>query len=169
MPENPFEQSTLTGSPTGFNPSGAGNFLRGVQVCYPPAQRVLVPGVLALSGLIMPVILFFVLQPPINLMAAGITAVAELGTAAFMYLLFNSAVVRADDTGVTRSQLGKAQSVRWEEIGGIEYSEVANSPQTKFILRDATGKVILEFSDFGNKKDGLKLRDFIKVRLENRR
>lgn len=166
MLENPFEQSTLV---TDFSQPGSGNSLHGIQVCYPSAQRKLVPAVLALSGLIMPVILFFVLQPPINAMAAGITAVSELGAAAFMYLLFNSAVVRADDSGVTRSQLGKAQSVRWEEISSIEYSEVANSPQTKFTLRDAAGKAILEFSDFGNKKDGLKLRDFIKVRLENRR
>ena len=167
MPENPFEQSTLVTdeSITYLLPPSTQRDSENVEVRYPFASRVLVPGALALSGVMVPIILYFALQPPLNLTMAAVTAMMELATAASLYIFFNSSFVRADDVGITKSQFGKSQSVRWEEIADMGMKQVGNGPM-QMEFRNASGKVIFKCSTLGNRVDGEKLWDLIDMKLQ---
>lgn len=166
MPDNSFDQSTLVtdNSITYLTPGSLGP-VKGIEVRYPPATRLLVPGALAASGIMVPIVLFFVLQPPLNLIMAAATAILEFGTAAFMYFLYNSTVVRADDAGISKTQLGRTQSARWDEIESLGMTQVGNGPM-QIHFTDATGKVIFRCSTLGNREDGEKLMDFIDEKLQ---
>ena len=166
-PENPFEETTLVTdeSITYLLPPNTQRDSNSVEVRHLPIQRVLIPGALTLSGLVVPIILFFSMQPPMNLMMAFTVAIMEFGVAAFMYFLFNSTFVRADDVGLTRSQLGQKQSVRWEEIVSMGAMQIGNGP-VKMEFKNASDKVIFRCSNLGNRVDGEKLWDFIDKKLE---
>jgi hypothetical protein len=168
MNENPFDQSTLR--ETGTAPQPVSNTLStgdGVEVRYPAAQRTLVPALLASTAVIAPLILFFVLQPPLNFVVSAAVAVMEFGTAGFMWFLFNSAFVRADSNGVSKSQFGKTGAARWEEIARMETVKVENQ-STQIILKDSSGREVLSVSDLSNKRDGERLIAYIAEKLEQK-
>ncbi len=156
-----FENQHLTNQSTPL--SG-----RGVEVRYPYASRVLVPGALAISGVVVPIILFFALDSPLNATMAAITAMMELATAVSLYFLFNSSFVRADESGITKSQFGKSQSVRWSEIADMNKTQVGKGP-TQLVFKNASGKVIFQCSTLGSLKDGEKLLEFIEFKLQQSR
>ena len=169
MNENPFDKTTLSshslpGNPPFGSTPASGNV---IEVRYPQASRVLVPAALAVSGVVVPIILYFALQPPLNITMAAVTAMMELATAASLYLLFNSSFVRADNVGITKSQFGKAQSVRWEEIADMSMKQVGNGPM-QMEFRNVSGKVIFKCSTLGNRADGEKLLDLIDHKLQER-
>jgi len=143
-------------------------FGNSVEVRYPYASRVLVPGALAISGVVVPIILFFALESPLNLTMAAITAMMELATAASLYFLFNSSFVRADEMGITKSQSGKSQSVRWGEIADMSKTQFGKGP-TQLEFKDASGKRIFQCSTLGNLRDGEKLMEFIEAKLQQSR
>ena len=153
-----FENQRLTSQST--LPSG-----HSVEVRYPFASRVLVPGARAISGIVVPTILFFALESPLNATMAAITAMMELATALSLYFVFNSSFVRADDAGVTKSQLGQTQSVRWAEIADMGVLQIGNGPY-RIHFKDASGKEIFKFSTLGSHADGEKLWEFIDKKLE---
>lgn len=139
-----------------------------VEVRYPYASRVLVPGALAISGIVVPIILYFALDSPLNATMAAITAMMELATALSLYFLFNSSFVRADELGITKSQFGKSQSVRWSEIADMNKIQVGKGP-TQLEFKDASGKRIFQCSTLGSLKDGEKLLQFIEFKLQQSR
>jgi hypothetical protein len=163
MNENPFEQSTLASTPLPGDET--------IEVRFPQTQRIAVPGALLLSAVVVPIVMFFVLPPPQNVVVAAIVALMEFSTAGFLWFLFNSAFVRADGSGVTRSQMGQSKTVRWEEIAGVETktTTLSRPPQTQYTLKDPNGKTLLQFTDFGNRAAGRKLADYIERRIETRR
>ena len=156
-----FENQSFSNQST--LPSG-----RGVEVRYPYASRMLVTGALGISGVVVPIILFFALEPPLNLTMAAITAMMELATAASLYFLFNSSFVRADETGITKSQFGKSQSVRWDEIADMSKTQVGKGPM-QLEFKDASGKRIFHCSTLGSLKDGEKFLQFIEFKLQQSR
>jgi hypothetical protein len=163
MFKNPF-------GPTNVNPGPAATpaiIGEGVEVRYSPIARTLVPGVMLLSGIMVPVILYMVLPSPFNITMAVVTAVMELLTAAALWAVFNLSFVRADEIGVTRSLMGRKVSVSWAQVAKMEVKESPKSPQTHFKLLDQSKKTLLEFSDLGNRADGVKLHQFIKDKLKN--
>jgi hypothetical protein len=170
--ESPFEKSTLqpqsslTSSPFGSTPASG----EGVEVRYPAAQRIVVPAALLFSAIVAPAAVFFIVQPPLNVIIAAVLAVAELSTTAFMWFLFSSAFVRADENGITKSQMGQTKSVRWEEIGGVEMQQTTTSrpPRTEWMLKDLEGKTLLQFSDFGDRENGERLAEYIAQKREQR-
>lgn len=167
MLKNPFEKPPLPGgTSTAFGSTPASGHC--VQVHSPYASRVLVPGALAVSGVIVPIILYFALEPPLNLTMASVTAMMELATAVSLYFLFNSSFVRADEMGITKSQFGKSQSVRWNEIATMSKTQVGQGP-TQLEFKDASGKRIFQCSTLGNLAEGQKLLDFIEKKLQQRR
>jgi len=139
-----------------------------VEVRYPYASRVLVPGALTISGVVVPVILFFALESPLNFTMAAITAMMELATALSLYFVFNSSFVRADELGITKSQFGKSQSVRWGEIADMSKTQVGKGPM-QLEFKDDSGQRIFQCSTLGSLKDGEKLLDFIEQKLQQRR
>jgi len=168
MPENPFDQSTLVtdASITYLLPPSTPRALsNAIELRYQPIQRTLIPAAIAVSGVVVPIILFFSLSAPMNILMAAVTAMMEFSMAAFMYFLFNSAFVRADDAGVTKSQLGQTQSVRWEEIADMGVLQIGNGPY-QIHFKDASGKEIFKFSTLGNREAGEKLWEFIDKKLE---
>jgi len=172
MQENPFEHTTLQAdSPSQSTPFAAGNTPlttgNAIELRYTPLERSIVPANVALSGIVVPIILFIRLQPPMNLIMPAVVAVAEFTAAAFLYFLFNSALVRADDAGISKTQFGRTQSVRWDEIESLGMKQVGNgSMQIHFT--DASGKVIFRCSTLGNREDGEKFMDFIDSKLQER-
>lgn len=168
MSENPFEQSTLQAKPASSVSSMSTSTFSGdgVEVRYGAAQRTVVPAVLAGSAIIAPLIIFFVLQPPLNFVMAAVVALMEFSVAGFMWFLFNSALVRADSSGVSTAQLGNTKSARWEEIATFELQQTSNNP-TQIILKNASGNEVLRLSDLGNKTDGARLIKYIENKLVN--
>ncbi len=162
MFKNPFGPTTINAGPT----AATGMIGEGVEVRYSPIARTLVPGVMLLSGIMVPVILYMVLPAPFNETMAAVTALIELLTAATLWAVFNLSFVRADEVGVTRSLMGKKLSVSWAQIAKMEVKESSKSPQSQFKLQDRGGKTLLEFSDLGNRADGAKLRRFIESKLK---
>lgn len=164
MFKNPFGPTTVQAGPTSAanSPLLIGD---GVLVRYSPVIRTLVPGAMLFSGIVVPVVLYFVLPAPFNITMAVVTAFMELLTAATLWAVFNLAFVRADEVGVTRSLLGKKTSVSWAQVAKMEVKEGKKSPQTMFTLLDQSGKTLMEFSDFGNRPDGVKLRQYIEGKL----
>jgi hypothetical protein len=162
MNGTPFEQSSMQSTPLGE--SGA------IEVRYPSAQRVLVPGILVLSAFIMPAVLFFLLKPPLNVVTAIVVALMEFSTAGFLWFVFNSAVVRADATGLTKSQLGQTKVVRWNEIASVETKTImpSHTPQNEYILKDHDGKTLLQFSDYGDRAAGQQLLTYIERMIAGR-
>ena len=152
-----FENQRLTSQST--LPSG-----HSIEVRYPYASRVLVPGALAISGIVVPTILFFALKSPLNATMAAITAMMELATALSLYFVFNSSFVRADEMGITKSQFGKSQSVRWNEIADFSKTQVGKGP-TQLEFKNSSGKRIFQCSTLGSLKDGEKLLNFIEAKL----
>lgn len=163
MFKNPFGPTTVDSGPA----VAPGMIGEGVEVRYSPIARALVPGAMLLSGIVVPVILYFVLPSPFNITMSVVTAFIELLTAATLWAVFNLAFVRADEIGVTRSLMGKKSSVSWAQIAKMEVKENPKSPQTHFKLQDRSGKILLEFSDLGNRIDGMKLRRFIEAKLKS--
>ena len=167
MFKNPFGPTTVKVSPTSSATSplviGEGVVLR-----YSPVIRTLVPGAMLFIGIMVPAVLYFVLPSPFNITMSVVTAFIELLTAATLWAVFNLAFVRADEVGVTRSLLGKKTSVSWTQVAEMEVKANSKSPQTSFTLLDQNGKMLLEFSDFGNRPDGVKLRRFIEGKLRHR-
>ncbi len=158
----PFGPTTINAGPI----SAPGMIGEGVEVRYSSIARTLVPGAMLLSGIMVPVILYFVLPSPFNVTMSVVTAVMELLTAAALWAVFNLSFVRADEIGVTRSLMGRKVSVSWGQVAKMEVKESAKSPQTHFKLKDRGGKTLLEFSDLGNRADGVKLHQFIKGKLK---
>lgn len=164
MNENPFDETTLSPATSPMSTLAASSG-EGVEVRYGVAQRVVVPAALALSGVIMPLILFFVLQPPLNFLMALVTAMTECSIAALMWFAFNSAFVRADANGITKSQLGKTQTVRWEDIASYETRQLPKGP-TLIILKNAAGETVMSASDLNNPFIGGLLLTYIEGKLQ---
>ena len=156
-----FENQRLTSQST--LPSG-----HSVEVRYPFASRVLVPGALAISGIVVPIILFFALEAPLNATMAAITAMMELATALSLYFVFNSSFVRADEMGITKSQFGKSKSVRWNEIADMSKTQVGKGP-TQLEFKNASGQRIFHCSTLGSLKDGENFLHFIEAKLRQSR
>ena len=169
MQENPFEQTTLSTDAfavsTPFAATNANASDNSIELRYQPIQRIFTPAALAVSGVIVPIILFFTMQSPLNILMAAVVAMMEFSMAAFTYFLFNSSFVRADDAGVTKSQLGQTQSVRWAEIADMGVLQIGNGPY-RIHFKDASGKEIFKFSTLGSHADGEKLWEFIDKKLE---
>lgn len=176
MPESPFEHTTLRQSAGPYAASGVPANSEAIseasgesrEVRYPAATRTLVPAATVLSGLVAPLIVYFALPAPLNLVLALVVGLMDLATAAFLWFLFNAAFVRADETGLTKSQLNQITSIGWEEIAGVEIEERAGTPQRTYALKNESGETVFTFGDFGNREDGEKLRHFIAARLEAR-
>jgi hypothetical protein len=162
MNENPFDQSTLS-STSGSTP-GSGD---AVEVRYPPTHRTLVPALVALSGFLMPAVLFFSLPAPLKFLMAALTAMMEFSAAAFLWFIFNSPFVRADASGITKSQMGKMQSVRWDEIATMETRQLAKGA-TRIILKNAAGKEVMRASDLNNPYEGALLLTYIETKLQRK-
>lgn len=161
MNENPFEHSTMTSTPLANTMSAAGD---GVEVRYPESIRTLVPGVLLASAVTMPIVMFFALPTPQNILVAAAVAVMEFPTAGFLWFLFNATVMRADSNGVTKVQFGKAQTVRWDQIANMEMRQVGNGAM-QIILKDSGDKILIQLSDCGNRRDGDRLIEYIENQL----
>lgn len=159
MNENPFQQNTLASTPLQSDAT--------IEVRYLQPVRVFVPAVLALSAVIMPLVMYFALPSPQNVMVAAVVALMEFSAAGFLWFLFNSAFVRADGSGVTRSHFGHSKTARWEEIAKVETltTTLSRPPQTQYTLKDLSGKTLLQFTDFGNRADGRKLAEYIERRI----
>ena len=161
MPENPFEESTLSSSTPLLSTPGAQD---GMEVRYAAAQRFVVPAALAASGVLVSLVLFFVLQPPLNLMVALIVAMLEFSTAGLMWFFFNSALVRADSSGITQSQFGRVKTVKWEEIAEMKILSDALSKNgaATVTLLDSQKKTLMQFNpNIGGQNESEKLMEYI--------
>src|SRR5690606_28100696 len=107
----------------------------GVGLRFSSTTRTDIPAALVSSGVLVPALVYFVLPAPFNALMAVVTAVMELGTAALMWFWLNKSYVRADDIGVTKSQLGKAETIAWEQIRSFEYVEKDPPAQTVYKLK----------------------------------
>jgi hypothetical protein len=172
MNESPFEKSTLQPQPPLMSLSLGSTPATGesVEARYPAVQRIVVPAATLFSAIVAPATVFFIVQPPLNIIIAAVLLMMELATTAFIWFLFSSAFVRADENGITKSQMGQTKTVRWEEIGGVEMQQTTASrpPRTEYVLKDLEGKTLLQFSDFGDRENGERLAEYIAQKREQR-
>lgn len=134
-----------------------------------PALRMLIPHIAIVTVPIAPVTVYFVTLSSFRIVAAALVLLLELVGFGCWWLALNAQFVRADETGIVQSLRGRECRVSWNEAANIEVLEHASWRESIYKIKNQTGETILEFSDFGNKTDGVKMHDFIAAKLAERR
>jgi hypothetical protein len=155
-----------TGSTPGVPVASAGSSIE-----LRPLSRALIPYVAVVSVPIMPVVVYFTMPPSLKIIAAALVLLAELGGFGYLWLALSTQFVRADETGITQSIMGKTSSVRWNEIHSFETSDfwIQGQMRTTFWLKNEKSRTIFDFSDFGNESESVKMREFIAAKLAESR
>jgi hypothetical protein len=170
LKDNPFEQSTLaTSTPGAMAQSSDSPPLvgQGVVLRPPLALRVLLPCILGLSSSGVVGGVFFTTPHTIpNLILALVLGLFELGMGAGFWVFYNGTFVWADDRGVSQKKWGKTQTIAWPDIKRIEWVR-APKGNLRYRLKDAAGNTLMDFLDFTDTTAGIRLRDFIKARIDS--
>jgi hypothetical protein len=167
MAESPFKQTTL-GSNAGSTPTTT-LLSEGSSVELRMTQASRIMPLVALPGIfIAPIVVYFMVPAPLNIAIAILVLLLDIAAFGFLWFFMGASFVRADDDGVTISLMGSKRAVLWDDISGFELSDEVRSSHTKYQLKDKNGGMILEFSDFGNKIDGAKMREFITAKITAR-
>ena len=146
MQENPFETSTAKIE------SGTGPANDALELRAPQQMQILVPGAVALGGLMACLILNFLpSSTSVMKLAGGLVLLSDLLIAAFLAKMFASRLVRADKFGLSVRGPGGGKTVPWTQVAS--YEQVSGQSGAYLSVRDAAGQELVKIESFLGTKE----------------